>query len=236
MGASLEQVLADDGFVLLARHVLPMKGDRPGFHVGLHLRLVVADGALVPPNHFLPSAERCNLSLRIDLWVLRHAIAAFASHGPLSGVTTIGLDLTARSSADRGFHSQAIDLLTEAGPEVCRRLSFAISETAAIANRADATRFIEQRQPFGVRAAGLAISAAIIATVWARSATMAACPERKWPRLRRVCQLAAFSNRPQPSVQSTAPAADAPAAPSLFAPLALPARPLAPPRAAPHLR
>ena len=199
MGASLEQVLEDDGFVLLAQHVLPMKGDRPGFHVGLHLRLVVADGALVPPNHFLPSAERCNLSLRIDLWVLRHAIAAFASHGPLSGVTTIGLDLTARSSAD-------------------------------------ATRFIEQRQPFGVRAAGLAISAAIIATVWARSATMAACPERKWPRLRRVCQLAAFSNRPQPSVQSTAPAADAPAAPSLFAPLALPARPLAPPRAAPHLR
>ena len=150
--ARLEQALTDDRFVLLAQQVLPLKTDRPGLHADLHLRLVEKDGSLILPALFLPLAERFNLSPRIDLAVLRLAVAAFADLGPLSDIAMIRVDLTARSVADPAFHRQAIDLLAKAGPEICRRLSLEMAEAAAITNLPEATDFVAQLHKLGIRA------------------------------------------------------------------------------------
>ena len=71
----------------------------------------------------------------------------------LSAIDTLCINLSGQSIGDRAFHRQSLELLSDAGPEVCRRLCLEITETAAVTNMADAARFIEQARALGIRIA-----------------------------------------------------------------------------------
>ena len=85
--------------------------------------------------------------------MLRHAIDALALSKDLPGITTLCVNLSGQSIGDRAFHRQALDILTQAGPQICRRLCMEITETAAVTNMADASVFIDQVRALGVRIA-----------------------------------------------------------------------------------
>lgn len=65
----------------------------------------------------------------------------------------MSVNLSGQSVGDRAFHRQAFDLLSDAGPDACRRLCLEITETAAITNMGDAIVFIEKVRTLGVRIA-----------------------------------------------------------------------------------
>jgi diguanylate cyclase len=117
------------------------------------LRMIDSDGSLVPPGSFLPAAERFHLASRIDRWVLRHVTALLKAQPDLSGLDTLSVNLSGQSVGDRAFHRQAFELLSDAGPDACRRLCLEITETAAVTNMADAAVFIDQVRILGVRIA-----------------------------------------------------------------------------------
>jgi EAL domain-containing protein (putative c-di-GMP-specific phosphodiesterase class I) len=61
--------------------------------------------------------------------------------------------VSGQSIGDRTFHRWAIEMLTDAGPVLCQRLCFEITETAAATRLADASIFIEQVRAVGVSVA-----------------------------------------------------------------------------------
>ncbi len=149
----LEQAIDDNRFVLYAQKIHPLGAQTSGLHAEVLLRLLDTDGSLIPPGAFLPAAERFHLSSRIDRWVLQHALVRLKAVADLKAVELLCINLSGQSIGDRAFHRHAVELLTLAGPGVCQRVCFEITETAAITNMADATHFIEQVRALGVRMA-----------------------------------------------------------------------------------
>ena len=152
----LEQALDENRFVLFAQRISALGNDpedQQGLHAEVLVRMNDGSGALVLPEAFLPAAERFHLASRIDRWVLRHALDHLAAVPDLAAVHTLCINLSGQSIGDRAFHRQAIELLTAAGPAVCRRLCLEITETAAVTNMADAAVFIDQAHGLGIRIA-----------------------------------------------------------------------------------
>ncbi|MFN0183970.1 MAG: PAS domain-containing protein [Aquabacterium sp.] len=147
----LEQAIDEDRFVLYAQCITPLGACDGGCHAEVLIRLLDANGALIPPGAFLPAAERFHLATRIDRWVLSRAIGHVQDLADLTAVSLLSINLSGQSVGDRAFHRHAIDLLVAAGPAVCQRLCLEITETAAVTNLADAAVFIEQVRALGVR-------------------------------------------------------------------------------------
>jgi diguanylate cyclase (GGDEF)-like protein/PAS domain S-box-containing protein len=149
----IEQALDDDGFVLFAQRIEPLKDRTIGLHAEVLLRMTQPNGALVAPGAFLPAAERFDLASRIDRWVLRRVAEWMAALPDLRRIELLSVNLSGRSVGDRAFHRWALDLLENAGPRVCGALCLEITETAAVTNIADAVIFIDQVRAFGVKVA-----------------------------------------------------------------------------------
>jgi EAL domain-containing protein (putative c-di-GMP-specific phosphodiesterase class I) len=107
----------------------------------------------VPPGAFLPAAERFHLASRIDRWVLREVLAWMRAAPDLGFLDKLSVNLSGQSIGDGAFHCWAFEVLCEAGPLICQRLCFEITETAAVTNLTDAALFIEQVRELGVRIA-----------------------------------------------------------------------------------
>ena len=144
------QALDDGRFVLYAQHIRSLHNMPTGLHAEILLRLVDCDGAIVSPGAFLPAAERFHLASRIDRWVLQHTLDQLAGLRDLAAVETLCVNLSGQSIGDRTFHSQTLEMLERAGPEICRRLCLEITETAAVTNLAYAALFIAQVRALGV--------------------------------------------------------------------------------------
>ena len=106
------------------------------------LRMEDEQGRMVPPQAFIPAAERYSLMSTLDRWVVRNAIAWITRHPQeLQQVETIYMNLSGQSLNDDAFLNFIVDTLHQAGP-LAVRLGFEITETAAIANLSRAIRFM----------------------------------------------------------------------------------------------
>jgi len=149
----LEQALDEDQFQLHLQVIRPVRGQDEGLYGEVLIRLKNEDGNLVAPGAFLPAAERFHLATRIDRWVLQKTIEQMSCLNNVSLIRMLSINLSGQSVGDRAFYRSALDVLQDAGPELCKRLCVEITETAAVTNLADATRFINSLQELGVSVA-----------------------------------------------------------------------------------
>jgi len=105
-----------------------------GTQYELLLRMVDEHGTIVPPQAFIPAAERYNLMPNVDRWVIRHALDWITRHAAqVRDVSTIYINLSGQSLNDDKF----LDFVTK---QIKRldglgiKIGFEITETAAIAN------------------------------------------------------------------------------------------------------
>ena len=116
----------------------------------LTVRLREEDGTLVPPDEFIPAAERFNVMIMVDRWVVNRAIGLLEdcvrSGKPLP---TVAVNLSGTSINDEDFLDY---ITTRLGNEhVARALCFEITETAAVASLAKATHFMAELKTRGCR-------------------------------------------------------------------------------------
>ncbi|WP_460044492.1 EAL domain-containing protein [Pseudomonas sp. S2_H01] len=149
----IEQALDEGRFVLYAQRITPLNHSSNAVHAEVLLRMLDADGALIPPGAFLPAAERFHLASRIDRWVLTRAIEWMEALPADARVETLSINLSGQSVGDRAFHAWTLEVLLSAGSLVCSRLCFEVTETSAVTNFSDAALFIEQIRAVGVRVA-----------------------------------------------------------------------------------
>ncbi|MEO6365307.1 MAG: EAL domain-containing protein [Luteimonas sp.] len=150
----IQQAIEDNRMVLFAQPIHPVDG-RPRFsrHMEVLLRMRGRDGELIAPMAFIPAAERYNLMPMIDRWVIGAAMERIAAHGP-RGDSVIppcyAINLSGASLAEASLAKFIRDKVDEHGIPpgwIC----FEITETAAIANLADAVHLIDELKGIGIR-------------------------------------------------------------------------------------
>lgn len=128
-------------------------GVHRGPHIELLLRLRDEDGRIVMPGAFIPAAERYGLMSMVDRWVIETALANFDalhSEGPDMELATI--NLSAASLEEPALAERILELM-ELHDIAAQRVCFEITETVAVRNLAQVTRFIGQLREAGCKIA-----------------------------------------------------------------------------------
>ncbi len=116
----------------------------------LMVRLRDEDGTLVPPIEFIPAAERYNVMVMVDRWVVSRAIELLercisrGQHLPL-----LAVNLSGTSINDEDFLEYVLSRLTS--EQVAHALCFEITETAAVASLDKARYLMRELKARGCR-------------------------------------------------------------------------------------
>lgn len=144
----LREALMDNRLALYVQPILSTRsGTLHSYEVLVRLR--DKQGTLFPPGAFLPSAERYNLSERVDRWVIDHVFDWLERHmSELSFVHQFAINLSGPSLG----HTE---MLAYIGGRLARArfnpamIKFEITETAAISNLRNANSFIKALSEIG---------------------------------------------------------------------------------------
>ncbi len=152
----IREAFSADRFRLYGQAIRPVlqsaraEGAPPvGAHFELLLRLHDSDGRVVPPMAFIPAAERYNLMVSIDQWVLETAFAKLAESG-CRRIATCTINLSGASLGSGEFLSfvkKCFERFAVPPAIIC----FEITETEAIANLANARHIIHALKSLGCR-------------------------------------------------------------------------------------
>ncbi|OLF14921.1 putative bifunctional diguanylate cyclase/phosphodiesterase [Actinophytocola xanthii] len=143
----IRDALANGG---LALHAMPMVKLGTNRVVGHELLLRLEDGRepALSPGEFLPTAERSDLVLEIDRWVIGTAIDALVAH-PYPGLR-FNVNVSGRTLEDEDFGDFVVRRLAAAGVAP-GRLGFEITETAAVTNLTAARNLAQHLRTRGCR-------------------------------------------------------------------------------------
>jgi EAL domain-containing protein (putative c-di-GMP-specific phosphodiesterase class I) len=140
----IQEALETDAFILHGQPIVDLRTGTTEAHEVL-LRMKGPNGEVIPPNAFLPIAERFGLVQAIDRWVIAAAVAMLRERrGRLS------VNLSGRSLSDPELMDYIADRVRSAKIDP-RDLTFEITETAAVTNVGLARRFAEGLHDLGCR-------------------------------------------------------------------------------------
>ncbi|KQV90004.1 diguanylate cyclase [Massilia sp. Root351] len=132
----------------------------PIVHLGTHdeehdevlIRIQNNKGDLILPGAFIPAAERYDLMVAIDRWVIRAVCDYVRSErgAQRSNGTLYSVNLSGTSLNDEGLHDYILAQFAEFGVDPTR-ICFEITETAAIANLPKAQVFMSRLKALGCR-------------------------------------------------------------------------------------
>jgi diguanylate cyclase (GGDEF)-like protein len=148
------EAIESDRLVLYCQDIVPVVPDAAaGRHFEVLVRMLDEQGRIIPPDRFLPAAERYNLIASLDRWVVTHSFAWYAEARAAEGgepAVTMGINLSGASITDAGFLTYIKDQLRSyAVPPAA--ICFELTETAAIANLDAAAEFFSQLRAMGCR-------------------------------------------------------------------------------------
>lgn len=149
----INDALRDGRLELMAQRIMPLAaGSGEGEHCELLLRMRDERGVLVLPSEFLPAAERYNLAVELDRWVVGRALAWLNEQKTrLSALQSCGINLSGQSFGDAMMLRYLMDALDQQPPEITSRLCFEVTETNAISDIVHAQRFINALRARGCR-------------------------------------------------------------------------------------
>lgn len=134
----IQDALEHDRFVLHLQPILELATGQIK-HGELLLRMKGDRGKLIAPGAFLPAAERFGLIHAIDRWVVGQAIQMVAES--MDRVPRVGINLSGESIVGDPQLLAMIEQELERSSVDPSKLIFEVTETAAIANMPEATRF-----------------------------------------------------------------------------------------------
>ena len=152
VAASLREVIRQGRLTLHAQPIAAARGQEAGGYVELLVRMIGEDGALVPPGAFIPAAERFDLMGEIDRWVVEEALIRRGAEIAAVDGLRLGLNLSGNALNDPALLDWILDAVARS-PVRSERLTFEVTETAALNNLGAAARFMERLREAGCRIA-----------------------------------------------------------------------------------
>lgn len=124
--------LANDSFVLHYQPIFGVSQDKtPSFEILLRMR--GDDGELIPPNMFIPVAERFGLATEIDYWVIRSAMQKLDAYNRENQKVRFYVNLSGQLLEDPEFVDRILDM-AEAFEFESGQMVFELTERAAVGN------------------------------------------------------------------------------------------------------
>jgi EAL domain-containing protein (putative c-di-GMP-specific phosphodiesterase class I) len=147
---NIKHALRENRFELYCQRIEPLTGSET--HYEVLVRMVDEAGGLVPPNEFIPVAERYNLMGMVDRWVFKRALQLLNSdeYHEHSSQFKWGINLSGMTISDDEFHDYVSDCLHEYD-FAPTNLYFEITETAAIKNFKNCVTFMNEIHSMGVQ-------------------------------------------------------------------------------------
>lgn len=140
----IQASLQRDRFVLHGQLIHPLRDDvddgRTTFEVLLRLEDETGLG-LIPPQQFLPTAERYHVINDIDRWVVRNSLEWLVDQDTAANSLRININICGLTASDPQFHRYVRSLIKDTGvpPE---SLCFEITESMAINNLSHAASLV----------------------------------------------------------------------------------------------
>ncbi|MGO1080693.1 EAL domain-containing protein [Inquilinus sp. CA228] len=148
LGATgLRRAIDTDRFRLFAQELRDLRPGDGTRHFELLLRLEDGSGSVFEPGGFIPAAERYDLMVALDHWVIRTALSRYGER-IRDGNLSIGLNLSAHSLQDARLWPFVQERL-RASPLSALRVHFEITETALINNLSAASQFVAKARSAG---------------------------------------------------------------------------------------
>lgn len=152
--SNINQALLEDQFCLYKQPIVPITsvdGKVANGHYELLLRMRDKNNVLIPPNDFLPVAERYNLSTRLDRWVINAAFSWLMDNpSDLHKFEQFSINLSGLSLGNEAILAYIIKSLKSVNIPP-GKICFEITETAAISNMSNAAHFINTLRAIGCR-------------------------------------------------------------------------------------
>ncbi len=145
----IREALAHDRFCIFFQPVIELPGGRVVGYEAL-IRMRDAEGGLVTPDRFIPVAERMGLIHDIDLWVVQHAIDVLARLPAGQSGLTLNVNLSIHAFQDPALFPLVRDKLVHSGVSA-DRITFEITETAAVASYDQTRNMINRLRELGCR-------------------------------------------------------------------------------------
>jgi diguanylate cyclase (GGDEF)-like protein len=150
----ITQAMEDNQFCLFCQPILPIANvDDQQRYFEILLRKRDADGKLVPPMAFIPAAERYDLMISIDRWVIRNTMANYRqlldnNHNQSDCVFTINLSgVSLNDPSLLGFIHEQLTIFAVPPQSIC----FEITETSAIVNLGNTMELMFALKKLGCR-------------------------------------------------------------------------------------
>jgi diguanylate cyclase (GGDEF)-like protein/PAS domain S-box-containing protein len=147
----LQHALVEDRFHLYCQPISGLDPDKENqAHYEVLLRMEDERGRIVRPGAFLAAAERFDLAVKIDRWVITKVFQWLNEHAESVDALLLSINLSGHSVADSVFHEFVIGLFDEMLVPP-RNICFEITETAAIRDFTKATKFMSFLKELGCR-------------------------------------------------------------------------------------
>ena len=143
----VQDALAERRLVFAYQPVVNAKSHTPAFYECL-LRMRTPNNTVVPAGQFVPVIEELGLMRQIDHFVLEAALNELR-HEPL---VSLAINVSGYTTSDASWLKR-LQTLCAGDPSIARRLIVEITETAAMRNLDDASRFASAVRETGARIA-----------------------------------------------------------------------------------
>jgi len=145
--SDIRSALAESKFTLFGQTLLAMK-ETERSHFEVLLRMPDRYGLFVSPALFIPAAERYGVMPDVDRWVVRHALEMLARY--TNQHVDLSINLSGASFQEEGMLEYIRDEINRIGIDPTR-ITFEITETAAVAHLASGVRFMHSLKTMGCR-------------------------------------------------------------------------------------
>ena len=150
LAADIRAALESDRFVLYAQEIHPLsKGAPTSRHYEVLVRMLDIHGELIQPGVFIPAAERYGLMPAVDRWVVEHALDMLARSTAARDVR-LSINLSGLCFRDEHTAECLRTIMMQTGVDPAR-LTFEITETAAVSQLSKAVAFMREMKTLGCR-------------------------------------------------------------------------------------
>lgn len=147
----ITSALENDRLELYRQTICPLANGQSGAHYEILIRMRGEDGTLISPGAFLPAAERYDMMIQIDLWVLDSTLKFFQQYPhELDDLLLCSINVSAQSLSNEEF-LESLKITLRGNSRLCKKLCFEITETSVISNMLQAKRFISSLKELGCR-------------------------------------------------------------------------------------
>ncbi|TQV89755.1 EAL domain-containing protein [Aliikangiella coralliicola] len=147
--SKISEAISNERFVLYKQPIVEISNkQRKLHHYEILIRMLGDEGAIIPPNEFIPAAEQFGLMQAVDRYVISKVAKYIDMNKNREQSFSFAINLSGASIIDEMFLKFLDDLIQTEGV-LPSQMHFEITETAAISNLGRAKKFIEHFKELG---------------------------------------------------------------------------------------